>query len=168
MGLLLMIAFEACGLADCPAGLAHPQSVEHTQGKTCACGRGTDRRFALCADCAGTRGLCAGCGAKPLKATASATSSGATRLVDGRDVEIDRGEVMESEKASLGVVREFEDRIEINLAVTGALCGNEPRVRDGLRVRLPERTSKKVVVREIRSSPAGPSRPRLVATLLPR
>lgn len=161
-----MLALETCGLPDCPAGLTHPQSVDHTHGKACACGGKTDVCFALCPACA--RSACYGCGAKLLKAERLKSSSDGTRIVEGRDVDIDRGSVMESEKATLAAVREFGDRIEINLAVRGALCGNEPDVRDRLRVRLPEGTSKKVVVREIRTSPAGTSKPRVVATLSPR
>ena len=66
-------------------------------------------------------------------------------------VVIVQGVVLDSEKARLASVREFDDRVELTYATRGALCGSEPSVFDALCVQLP-RSSKPLVVRHARTS----------------
>lgn len=165
--LALLAALQARCVPDCPTSRVHAQSLEHTRGKSCGCAARIDACFALCEDCAGKKGVCRGCGAKPLAPLkhwkSQEASEPGVRLIEGDVVAIARGQVLESERAQLSGLREFKDRLELTIVCRSALCGSEPLVFDALYVRVP--IGKPILVREVRHGLFDGLRVRLLAEL---
>lgn len=162
MTILLALFLQGSCAADCPSSKAHLQSVEHTQGKACACGARIDVCFKLCRDCAAN--ACRGCGGRivePLKVWKSAEAAKTEVRLDGDVVAVTRAGVRGTSR--LEAVREFDDRVELSYATGTPLCGNEPRVNDALFVRLPP-LSKKLVVRHLRHDLFGGHKVEIVGT----
>jgi hypothetical protein len=167
MTALVLLALQARCVPDCPTSLTHAASLDHTHGKACGCEAKIDVCFALCRTCAGKKGLCDGCGAKPLAPLKHWKSPDPTeagiRLIEGDVVAIARGQVLESERARLAGLREFKDRLEVTIVCRSALCGSEPLVFDALYVRVP--TGKPIVVRQIRRDLFGGHKVSVLAEL---
>lgn len=150
--LALLVALQAPCVPDCPTSRAHIQSVDHTQGKACpSCAVGIDVCFRLCRPCAAAKGVCPGCGGKSIEATTWKDVDGPAgiRLLQEKEfsiVAIVQGVVLESQKARLVAVQEFDDRMVLTYATRTPQCGTEPQALDALYVKVP-RTSKRWVVR---------------------
>lgn len=155
--LLLVATLQATCAPDCPTTQTHVQAVDHTQGKACpSCAAAIDVCFQLCAPCAVKKAACRGCGGKPVtpeKAWKPAEGGEAgIRMLPGRVVAITQGIVLDSLKARLVAVREFDDRVVVTYSTRTPQCGSEPRAFDALHVQLPKTPGKKVIVQHVQHS----------------